>query len=161
LPLPEKDEPGGFSALFFADRNQTTVVDRTFAEMWEQHAAGYMKGLEHVNPGGWTYTRGWSQLINDQTIINEADTMLREKAQMEQRLRKLEAAGGDKKTSSLDNRSPDVALAGLGAEQPLLAGGALALLGGGLLFGGVASRRRMARDATREGEPQSGGDPAP
>lgn len=161
LPLPEKDEPGGFSALFFADRNQTTVVDRTFAEMWEQHAAGYMKGLQHVNPGGWTYTRGWSQLINDQTIINEADTMLREKAQMEQRLRKLEAAGGDKKTSSLDNRSPDVALAGLGAEQPLLAGGALALLGGGLLFGGVASRRRQARDATREGKPQSGADPAP
>lgn len=138
LPLPEKDEPGGFSALFFAEKNQTTVVDRTFAEMWEQHAAQYMKGLEHVNPGGWTYSAGWSDLIKDQTIINEQDTVLREKAALEQRMRVLEGKGGSKKTSSLD--SPAVMLAGFGGD-PLVSGAILALLGGGLLFGGVASRR--------------------
>src|SRR3546814_8816843 len=40
LPQPEKDEPGGFSALFFPKANTTTVVDRTFAEMRsEEHTS--------------------------------------------------------------------------------------------------------------------------
>lgn len=141
LPLPEKDEPGGFSALFFADRNQTTIVDRTFAEMWEQHAARYMKGLEHVNPGGWTYSSGWSDLIKDQIIINEADTVLRDKARLEERVSKLEGSNkGTTRTSSIGS-GLDSLLA-----NPVYAGGGLALLGGGLLIGGVATSRRNARE---------------
>jgi len=140
LRAPEKDEPGGFSSLFFADRNQTTVVDRTFAEMWEQHVARYMKGLEHVNPGGWTYSHGWSDLIKDQAIINEQDTVLREKAALELRVNKLEGAKCGAKTSSFDN-APGGLLAGLTID-PLFAGGTLAMLGGGLLVGGWAGRRR-------------------
>jgi len=140
LRAPEKDEPGGFSSLFFADRNQTIVVDRTFAEMWEQHVARYMKGLEHVNPGGWTYSHGWSDLIKDQAIINEQDTVLREKAALELRVNKLEGAKSGAKTSSFDN-APGGLLAGLTID-PLFAGGTLAMLGGGLLVGGWAGRRR-------------------
>lgn len=90
-PEPEKDEAGGFYSLFLSEGNNPTVIDRTFAEMWEQHAAQHMKALQHVNPGGWTYSAGWSDLIRDQTIINEADTMLREKAALERRLSALEA----------------------------------------------------------------------
>lgn len=157
LPLPEKDEPGGFSALFFAQKNQTTLVDRTFAEMWEQHAARYMKGLEHVNPGGWTYSHGWSDLIKDQAIINEQDTLLREKAALEQRLQKVESKGSNK-TSSLDNRDQTVMLAGFGGD-PLISGAVLALLGGGLLFGGVVSRRSGQRHhGSRRGSDPHDGD---
>lgn len=145
LPAPEKDEPGGFSSLFFATNNQTTVADRTFAEMWEQHVARYMKGLEHVNPGGWTYSHGWSDLIKDQTIINEQDTVLRENARMEQRLRKLES--GRAKTSFL-NRSPDdgpqSVLAAV-TDDPLTSSLALSLLGGTLVVGGASTVRRRRR----------------
>jgi hydroxylamine dehydrogenase len=91
-PEPEKDAAGGFYSLFLSKGNNPTIVDRTFAEMWEQHVAQHMKALLHVNPGGWTYSAGWSDLIRDQTIINEADTMLREKATLTERLRKLEGA---------------------------------------------------------------------
>ena len=90
LPAPEKDEPGAFASLFFAQGNQFTTVDRVFAEMWEQHVARYMKGLEHVNPGGWAYSHGWGDLMRDQTIINEQDVLLRERADFERRLQKLE-----------------------------------------------------------------------
>ena len=141
LPEPEKDEAGGFSSLFFAQKNQSTLVDRTFAEMWEQHAARYMKGLEHVNPGGWTYSHGWSDLIKDQIIINEQDTQLREKAAMEQRIQKLEGkAGASTKTSSFDNRAHGVALAGIDASR-FNTGATLGMLGGGLLVGGLVGRR--------------------
>ncbi|QXL85413.1 multiheme c-type cytochrome [Comamonas sp. NLF-1-9] len=151
LPAPEQDEPGGFFSLFFAQKNQTTLVDRTFAEMWEQHVARYMKGLEHVNPGGWTYSHGWSDLIKDQAIINEQDTILREKAQLEQRVQKLEGkAGANGKLSSLDNRKPQNLLVSLGAD-PLYAGGTLAFLGGGLLLGGLAGRRRAQRGDQGDG----------
>lgn len=141
-PEPEKDEPGAFNSFFFSKGNTSTLVDRTFAEMWEQHVARYMKGLQHVNPGGWTYSHGWSDLIKDQTIINEADTTLREKAALEQRVRKLE--GATRRTSWNGGGGTQQAAAGLALidEQPLLASGALALLGGGLVFGAWRGGRR-------------------
>ena len=159
LPAPEQDEAGGFFSLFFAKGNQTTTVDRTFAEMWEQHVARYMKGLQHVNPGGWTYSHGWSDLMKDQAIINEQDTLLREKAAMEQRLQKLEGkAQGTGKTSSYRN-GPAPLYADV-MEDPVLASGGLALLGGGLLLTGLRSRsrnrnrNRHAKDAARAQGPR-------
>jgi hydroxylamine dehydrogenase len=143
LPEPEKDEPGAFNSFFFSKGNTSTVVDRTFAEMWEQHIARYMKGLQHVNPGGWTYSHGWSDLIKDQTIINEYDTQVREMVAMEQRITKLES--GARRTSWFNghNGQQQTALVlPLVDEQPLLASGALALLGGGFVFGAWRSRRR-------------------
>ena len=169
LPAPEKDEPGGFSSLFFAEKNQSTIVDRTFAEMWEQHVANHMKALQHVNPGGWTYSRGWSDLIKDQIIINEADTTLREKAALEQRILKLEkrASGrggpGPGKTSLHDGREYRAMAAGP-ASHPLQAGGAMMLLGGGLLLGGAAfsrrSRTRPDDDPGKAGQDAAGQDVA-
>jgi len=160
LPEPEKDEPGAFASLFFAKGNQFTVVDRTFAEMWEQHIARYMKGLQHVNPGGWAYSHGWSDLIKDQTIINEYDTTLREKAQLDQRVQKLEAAT---RRTSWFNRGAGggTATAGVGAllaDEPVAASGLLALLGGGLLLGAVRIGRRTRRDARGDGRDGSPAD---
>lgn len=153
LPAPEQDEPGGFFSLFFAQGNQTTTVDRTFAEMWEQHVARYMKGLQHVNPGGWTYSHGWSDLMKDQAIINEQDTLLREKAAMEQRLQKLEGkAAGTGKTSSY--RNGQAPLYAEVMEDPVLASGGLALLGGGLLLTGLRRRRHDTKDAARAQGPR-------
>lgn len=148
LPEPEVDEPGGFSSLFFANQNGTTVVDRTFAEMWEQHVAQYMKGLQHVNPGGWTYSAGWSALIKDQVIINEADTQLRAQAALESRVAKLEgsqgAAAPGKVSSRLAPAPGSLQVAGISLD-PLFASGGLAMLGGGLLLGGMVSVQRSRR----------------
>lgn len=91
LPKPVEDSAGGFYALFFSKGNQPTMVDYVYAEMWEQDAARYMKGLEHVNPGGWAYTHGWSDMIRASIYINGQDTKLRQRAQLEKRLDKLEA----------------------------------------------------------------------
>jgi len=154
-PEPEKDEPGAFNSLFFSKGNNPTIVDRTFAEMWEQHIARYMKGLQHVNPGGWTYSHGWSDLIKDQTIINEYDTVLRERAQMEQRVQKLEAAAGTKKKAGWFNK--DTSKKSSGGLTALLGNGdltsaGLALAGGGLLLGSLVPVRR--RRNKRKGEAQ-------
>lgn len=155
LPAPEQDEPGGFFSLFFAGANQTTTVDRTFAEMWEQHVARYMKGIQHVNPGGWTYSHGWSDLIKDQAIINEQDTLLREKAALEQRLQKLEGASTGKptKTSSYSNGEQRL-LAGL-TDDPLAAGGTLAVLGGSLVIGGLVGGRRRRCEQPADDAPDA------
>ena len=141
LPEPEKDEPGAFNSLFFSKGNTSTVVDRTFAEMWEQHVARYMKGLQHVNPGGWTYSHGWSDLIKDQTIINEYDTVLREKAQMEQRVQKLE--GGTRRSSLHDGGAGWLRSAARWVDDAVWGvSGTMALAGGGLLFAALRGRRR-------------------
>lgn len=140
LPEPEKDEPGAFNSLFFSKGNNPTVVDRTFADMWEQHIARYMKGLQHVNPGGWTYSHGWADLIRDRTIINEYDTVLRENAERDLRIQKLEGSGGKKTTSLFDSRGRTTAAALL--DDPLNAAGIFALAGLGLLAGDLRRRRR-------------------
>ena len=48
--------------------------------MWEHDLIKLYKGLFHVNPGGFTYTEGWSELMRDYTEIMEENTLLREKA---------------------------------------------------------------------------------
>lgn len=121
-PAPEKDEPGGFFSLFFSQGNNPTVVDRVFAEMWEQHIAQHMKALEHVNPGGWTYSAGWSDLVRDATIVNDEATKLRQLKDMEERLGRLEKR-------AYTNHQP--LLSQLGFLNPFV------LLGAGLLFWGV------------------------
>lgn len=90
-PAPLKDTAGGFYALFFSNKNQPTMVDYRYQQMAEQYVARYMKGLEHVNPGGWAYTHGWSDMIRASIYINGQDTKLRQRAQLEQRIDKLES----------------------------------------------------------------------
>lgn len=141
-PQPDKDEAGGFFSLFASNGNGATVVDRTFAELWEQHVADLMKAYQHVNPGGWTYSMGWSDMIKDQTIINEQDTQLRQHAALDARVAKLEARGGH--AGSYDNRGGD-GVGGL-AKDPRAAMAGMGLLGGVLLLGGLASLRRRRRD---------------
>ncbi|TEA78989.1 multiheme c-type cytochrome [Allopusillimonas ginsengisoli] len=144
LPEPEVDEPGAFSSLFFAQGNSATIVDRTFAEMWEQHVAQYMKGLEHVNPGGWTYSSGWSDLIKDQIIINEHDTQLRAQAALEERVSKLEGQTAGKKAAFLPSAPGNIQVAGITLDTRYTSG-SLAMLGGGLLLGGMVSIRRSSK----------------
>ncbi|KAA3630027.1 MAG: hydroxylamine reductase [Proteobacteria bacterium] len=139
-PEPVEEGPGAFSSLFMSEGNNPTMVDRTFAEMWEQHIARFMKGLQHVNPGGWTYSHGWSDLIKDQTFINEQATKLRQQSDMESRIGKLEESMG----SAFNNRDADGRrVAALGERTYLSAG--LGIIGGGLLIGGLFSLRRCGR----------------
>lgn len=144
-PAPDKDEPGGFFSLFFSRGNNPTMVDRTFAEMWEQHIAQYMKALQHVNPGGWTYSAGWSDLVRDQTFINEQATLLREKAALEGRVTQLEKGGpSPSQRSSYNNRAGSL-WAALGIDSRSLGLGLLLAAAGTALFVGAVlyGRRRQ------------------
>ncbi|MGZ8215499.1 MAG: hydroxylamine reductase, partial [Methylosarcina sp.] len=47
---------------------------------WEHNLLKHYKGIFHVNPGGFTYTEGWSELMKDYTNIMDEDTRLREAA---------------------------------------------------------------------------------
>src|SRR3546814_4635030 len=82
-----------------------------------------MKGLQHVNPGGWTYSAGWSDLIKDQTIINEQNTKLRAQADIEKRLAALEGKDAGKQVSSLNNRDENLTIAGMIADPRYTGGG--------------------------------------
>jgi hydroxylamine dehydrogenase len=46
--------------------------------MWEHDVIKLYKGLVHSNPGGFTYTEGWSELMRDYAIIMDENTKLRE-----------------------------------------------------------------------------------
>jgi len=92
VSAPEKDgEPGAFFNLFWQKGNNPTVVEFEFAEMWEHHKIKHFKGLAHVNPGGYTYTDGWSQLIKSAVHINDEDTRLREVAELKNEVQRVSA----------------------------------------------------------------------
>jgi hydroxylamine dehydrogenase len=78
-PKPESDSPGGFFQLFWARGNNPSRVERTYADMWEHDLIKLYKGLFHVNPGGFTYTEGWSELMRDYAEIMDENIRLREK----------------------------------------------------------------------------------
>lgn len=79
-PRPEKDAAGGFFQLFWARGNNPSHVERVYADLWEHDLIKLYKGLFHANPGGFTYTEGWSPLMRDYAEIMDADTELRDKA---------------------------------------------------------------------------------
>ncbi len=77
-PAPVQDAPGGFFQLFWAKGNNPSRVERIYADMWEHDLIKLYKGLFHMNPGGFTYTEGWSPLMRDYTEIMDENTRLRE-----------------------------------------------------------------------------------
>ena len=79
-PAPEKDDAGGFFQLFWAKGNNPSHVERVYAEMWEHDVIKHYKGIFHANPGGYTYSEGWSALMRDYAEIMDEDTRLREEA---------------------------------------------------------------------------------
>jgi len=89
-PAPVEDAPGDFFSLFWAEGNNPSLVDRAHAEMWEQDLIKHYKGLFHVNPGGFTYTEGWSQLLERYTEIQHENTRIREMHALQERLAKIE-----------------------------------------------------------------------
>src|SRR5699024_9209799 len=128
-PEPLEGGPGQFSSLFIAEGNNPTVVDRTLTEMWEQHQEQGMKAYEHVNPGGWTYSGGWSDLIKDKTIINDHATRLRERAALEERVAELE---GKVKTSYHHRPGSSSRFIARAQDNPYYTSAGFGLLGGAL-----------------------------
>ena len=121
----KKDEPGAFFQLFWQKGNNPSAVEYEFAEMWEHHKIKHYKGLAHANPGGYTYTDGWSQLIKSAARINDEDTRLREMAEIRAELKRI---APQKRGDIFDLDTP--------LQRAMAAGvGGLALLVGiGLLF---------------------------
>jgi len=128
---PVEDVPSGFYGLFWAQGNNPSAVEREYTEMWEQDLLKHYKGLAHVNPGGWTYTDGWSQLMKRVARINDADTELREMAALKAEIGELKAA---QKQSWFQLDEP-VRQASIGALGLLLLGFGLGVV--------VRSRRRL------------------
>ncbi|KIE58525.1 cytochrome C [Methylacidiphilum kamchatkense Kam1] len=76
-PPPEKDAPGAFFQLFWAKGNNPSHVERVYANMWEHDMIQHYKGVMHANPGGFTYSAGWSVLLERYTEIMDENTRLR------------------------------------------------------------------------------------
>ncbi len=93
-PKPEQDAAGGFFQLFWAKGNNPSRVERIYADMWEHDLIKLYKGLFHANPGGFTYTEGWSPLMKDYAEIMDEDTRLREQAEIKAKLAALESSSG-------------------------------------------------------------------
>ena len=91
-PAPDVDEPGGFFNVFWTDGNNPTAVDYTYSLMRFQQLMRHFKGLAHVNPGGFTYTHGWAELIGSLVRIKDEDSRLRQGRELEERVRRLETA---------------------------------------------------------------------
>lgn len=124
-PVTEKDAPGAFFQLFWQKGNNPSAVEYEFAEMWEHHKIKHYKALAHANPGGYTYSDGWSQLVKSAAKINDEDTKLREAAAIRAELKRI---GGEKhgELYELDSPNRRAWAAGLG--------GIALLVGAGLLF---------------------------
>ena len=124
-PAPEKSgEPGAFLQLFWQKGNNPTAVEYEFAEMWEHHKIKHYKALAHANPGGYTYSDGWSQLVKSAARINDEDTRLRETAEIRAELKRIT----QQQDSLLQLKTP------LQRLMAAAAGGVALLLGGLLLF---------------------------
>jgi hydroxylamine dehydrogenase len=105
-------------------------VEYEFAEMWEHNKLKHFKGLAHVNPGGYTYTEGWSQLIKNFAKIQDENTKIREMADLKAKVARLEKS---RRAESLPLDTP--------AQQAAAAGGGLLIVAGlGLAF---RNRRRQ------------------
>jgi hydroxylamine dehydrogenase len=120
-PATEKtDEPGASFQLFWQKGNNPSAVEYEFAEMWEHHKTQHYKALAHMNPGGYTYSGGWSQLIKSAARINDEDARLRETAEIRAELKRIatQKRGG---LLELDTPFRQAAAAGVGGLA-LLAG---------------------------------------
>ena len=132
-PEPVKEAgPGQFFNLFWQKGNNPSAVEYEFAEMWEHHKIKHYKGLAHVNPGGYTYSEGWSQLIKSAVRINDEDTKLRDMAELKS---KVDALRPPEKRGDLLNLNTPIQRAMLGGI-----GGLLLILG----LGAYARNRRRA-----------------
>jgi hydroxylamine dehydrogenase len=94
--------------LFWAKGNNPSTIERTHADMWEHDVIKLYKGLFHVNPGGFTYTEGWSELMKDYTLIMNENTVLREAHANNKTLSKLVSENGE------THYLPAILLIGLG-----------------------------------------------
>lgn len=97
-PAPEKDAAGGFFQLFWAKGNNPSRIERIHADMWEHDLIKHYKGMFHVNPGGFTYSEGWSNLMRDYAEIMDEATRLRERA-----ADKKQASSADAQDNALTN----------------------------------------------------------
>jgi hydroxylamine dehydrogenase len=137
-PDPETDATGAFFQGFIAKGNNPTAVEIEYARNCQYDLNKLYKGLAHANPGGWAYSEGWSPLVECYARIMDADTQLREMADMRVKLAAIEDRV---KLGSLD-------LDG-GIEKAAVAGlGGVMMLVGGL---GLARRRRAANPPERSG----------
>lgn len=131
-PAPESDSPGGFFQLFWARGNNPTRVERTYADMWEHDLIKLYKGLFHVNPGGFTYTEGWSELMRDYAEIMDENTRLREKV--------VEPAPASNESSRNEAHRTLKTAEGMASEL-----GLRFVLGTSMVYGGLLLFRRSLR----------------
>lgn len=121
-PEPAKDGPGGFYALFWAEGNNPSYIDYQYAEMWEQDLLQHYKSIVHAHPGGYTYSSGWSKMIEKYALIQDTNTRIREMAALKEKVATLSE---EKRGDILDLDSPlqRGSVGGLGALLLLVGAG--------------------------------------
>ena len=132
-PKPKEEGPAQFFQLFWAKGNNPSVPEVKLLEIGENDLAKLHVGVAHVNPGNWTYTEGWEPLLGKYTEIMQADTQLREMAELKAKVAALE---GVKKGGlfELDKSWSRASLGGVGGVM---------LLAGMVLLWGSRRRRKL------------------
>jgi hydroxylamine dehydrogenase len=130
-PLPAEDGAGEFFQMFIAAGNNPTAVEVEYARACRNDLNKLFKGLAHANPGGWAYSEGWSPLVACYARIMDADTQLREMAEIRVKLARID----DGTRFGLLDLDSDLGKASIGGL-----GGVMVLVGGL----GLARRRRKA-----------------
>lgn len=94
-PAPDVDEPGAFFNVFWTEGNNPSAADYIYSIMRFEQLMRHFKGLAHANPGGFTYSQGWAELIGSLVRIRDEDTRLREFRALQEQVRALQAAAAE------------------------------------------------------------------
>lgn len=125
-PAPDKEGFGQFVQLFWAQGNNPAGIEYDAVTLTENILPKLHVNLAHANPGGWSYTEGWEQMMGIYAKIMDEDTKLREMAALKARVAKLET--NRVSLLDIDTHTGRASLGGLGGT--LLLGGCAALAAG-------------------------------
>ena len=129
-PEPLSDGAGAFFQMFIANGNNPSAVEIEHARDCRTDLNQLYKGVMHASPGGWAYTQGWGGLVDCYARVMDADTQLREMAELKERLSVVERSASSS-LLNLDEGVQKASVSGLG--------GALMLMG---MAGLLLPRRR-------------------
>tara|TARA_B100000029_G_C17567986_1_gene955663 strand:- start:1506 stop:2333 length:828 start_codon:yes stop_codon:yes gene_type:complete len=129
-PEPLSDDAGAFFQMFIAEGNNPTAVEMEHARDCRTDLNQLYKGVMHASPGGWAYTQGWGGLVDCYARVMDADTQLRQFADLKARLSVVEESASSS-LLNLDEGVKKASVSGLG--------GALMLMG---MAGLLLPRRR-------------------
>jgi hydroxylamine dehydrogenase len=118
-PEPLSDGVGEFFQMFIADGNNPSAVEVEYVRGCRNDLNQLYKGVMHASPGGWAYTQGWSGLVDCYARVADANTQLREMAELKERIAAVEESNSSS-FLKLDEDIQKASISGLGGVLMLL-----------------------------------------